>query len=128
MDTPRGPLLPTGTGWAHVERIDPSPRLSELVGHYWVARWEIPPGADHEQRILTYPACNLVIEDGAGTLYGPVTRLSTKRLAGKGSALGVLLRPAAGALLSPRPMHGIVDSSIPAGDSAWIARRRFLRP
>ena len=116
MDTPRGPLLPTGTGWAHVERINPGPRLSELVGHYWVARWEIPAGARHEQRILTYPACNLVIENGVGTLYGPVSRLSTKRLSGSASALGVLLRPAAGALLSPRPIHEIVDSSLPEGE------------
>ena len=114
MNTPRGPLLPIGTGRAHVERIDPSPRLRELVTHFWVATWEIPVGAEHEQRVLTYPACNLVVENGTGTLYGPVTRLSIRRLAGTGSALGVLLRPATGALLSPRPMPEIVDSSIPA--------------
>ncbi|MFL4474098.1 helix-turn-helix domain-containing protein [Paeniglutamicibacter sp. MACA_103] len=116
MDTPRGPLLPTGEGTAHVARLNPSAALRELVVHYWLPTWQIPAGASHEQRILSYPGCNLAIEDGIGTLYGPVTRLSTKRLSGSGRAFGVLLRPGTGALLSTIPVPELVDGSVAASN------------
>jgi AraC-like DNA-binding protein len=116
METPRGPLLPTGEGKAHVFRIDPTEALGDLVAHYWLPVWQIPPGASHEQRILTHPGCNLAIEEGIGTLYGPVTQLSTKRLSGSGRAFGVLLRPGTGALLSPVPVPTLVDDSVLATD------------
>lgn len=116
MDTPRGPLQPTGEGTAHVARLDPAPALRELVTHYWLPTWQIPAGAIHEQRILSHPSCNLAVEDGLGTLYGPVTRLWPKRLSGSGRAFGVLLRPGTGTLLSPLPVTELVDGSIPALD------------
>ncbi len=84
--------------------------------HYWLPTWQIPAGAIHEQRILSYPSCNLAVEDGIGTLYGPVTQLSIKRLSGAGRAFGVLLRPGTGALLSAVPISELVDGSIPAID------------
>lgn len=120
MATSRGPLRPAGPGHASLERFDPSPRLSGLVRHYWVPRWDVPDGAENEQRILAYPSCNLVVEIGGsapdpeGRLYGPVTGLSRKHLAGSGAAFGVLLQPAAGALLSDVPMKELADSSRPA--------------
>ena len=116
MKTPRGPLQPTGEGTAHVARFEPSAALRELVAHYWLPTWQIPAGAVHEQRILSYPGCNLAIEEGIGTLYGPVTRLSLKRLSGSGRAFGVLLRPGTGALLCSIPVPELVDGSIPALD------------
>lgn len=116
MDTARGPLQPRGTGTAHVARLEPAQALNELVVHYWLPTWQIPAGAIHEQRVLSYPGCNLAIEDGIGTLYGPVTRISLKRLAGSGRAFGVLLRPGTGSLLSPVPVAELVDGSIPALD------------
>lgn len=114
MDTSRGPLLPTGEGTAQVVRREPSAGLGEFVVHYWLPSWDIPPGAGHEQRILTYPGCNLVVENGVGTLYGPVTHLSLKRLSGSGHAFGALLRPGTGSLLSSVPVAELVDGSVPA--------------
>ncbi len=118
MDTPRGPLQPTGEGTAHVARLDPSAALRGLVVYYWLPTWQIPDGAIHEQRILSHPGCNLAIEDGIGTLYGPLTQLSLKRLSGSGRAFGVQLRPGTGALLSSIPVPQLVDASIPALDCA----------
>jgi AraC-like DNA-binding protein len=116
MDTPRGPLMPTGEGTAQVIRREPSVTLRDLVVHYWLPTWQIPAGASHEQRILTFPGCNLGIEDGVGTLYGPVTQLSLKRLTGSGRAFGVLFRPGTAFLLSPVPIAELVDGSVPALD------------
>lgn len=120
MPTSRGPLHPTGPGRVQLARFDPSPGLAGLVRHYWVPRWDIPLNAGHEQRVLAYPACNLIVEIGGGTpqprgqLFGPVSGLSRRRLAGKGSAFGVLFQPAAGALLSDVAMSALVDASRPA--------------
>lgn len=108
--------MPTGEGTAQVLRCEPSKPLRDLVVHYWLPSWQIPAGASHEQRILTYPGCNLVIEDGVGTIYGPVTHLSTKRLAGSGRAFGVLLRPGTGSLLSAVPVAELADTAVPALD------------
>lgn len=116
MDTPRGPLLPTGEGSVQVTRIDPSGSVRDLVAHYWLPTWHIPAGCTQQQRILTYPGCNLAIEDGVGTLHGPVTRLSIKQLSGSGRAFGVLFRPGTGALLSQLPMTRLADHSVPAID------------
>ncbi|MBM6622228.1 AraC family transcriptional regulator [Micrococcaceae bacterium RIT802] len=127
MPTSRGPLRPIGPGEVHLKRFDPAPALAGLVRHYWISQWDIPEGADHEQRILAYPACNLVVETGGttpdphGRLYGPVTGLSRKRLAGQGSGFGVLFQPAAGALLSDVPMLELADSSRPAAAIGFTA-------
>jgi AraC-like DNA-binding protein len=116
VETPRGPLQPTGEGTAHVARLDPAAELRDLVTHNCLPTWQIPDVASHEQRILSYPSCNLAVKDGSGTFYGPVTPLWPKRLSGSGRAFGVLLRPGAGAPLSPVPVSELVDRSIPALD------------
>lgn len=121
MPTSHGPLRPSGAGHVELTRRDPSPELAGLVRHYWISNWDIPRESDHEQRILAYPACNLVVEIGGttpdplGRLFGPVTGLSRRRLAGRGSAFGVLFQPAAGALISDVPLAELVDSSRAAG-------------
>jgi AraC-like DNA-binding protein len=127
MPTSRGPLQPVGPGRATIDRFDPSPALADLIRHHWIARWDIPAGAEHEQRILAYPSCNLIVEVGGatpdpdGTLFGPITGLSRKRLTGQGRALGVLLQPAPGSLLSDVPMPELADASRPAGAIGFTA-------
>ncbi|HXD29112.1 MAG TPA: helix-turn-helix domain-containing protein [Arthrobacter sp.] len=131
MPTSRGPLHPAGPGRVELARFDPSPELADLVRHYWVPRWDIPPEASHEQRILAYPACNLVVEVGGdspdpqGRLFGPMGGLSRRRLGGRGSAFGVLFQPAAGALLSDIPMPELVDGSRPAEAIGFTAGREI---
>ncbi|WP_417215735.1 AraC family transcriptional regulator [Arthrobacter sp.] len=117
MPTSRGPLRPSGAGSVELTRHDPAPPMAGLIRHYWISTWDIPADTEHEQRILAYPACNLVVEIGGttpdphGRLFGPVTGLSRRRLAGKGSAFGVLLQPAVGALISDVPLAELADSS-----------------
>lgn len=56
------------------------------------------------QRALQYPVCLIVVAPDYATLIGPTTGLSTRELEGEGWAAGVMLQPAAGALLLDGPI------------------------
>ncbi|MEQ3554803.1 helix-turn-helix domain-containing protein [Pseudonocardia nematodicida] len=91
----------------HLNPGDPDVRLSrfpigldELVRWVWVSRWDVPPGRTRPQRVLQYPAFNLVTDPVAATLYGPRTVVDVRELAGTSWVVGVLLRPAATPLLT----------------------------
>ena len=54
--------------------------LEALVRHVWVARWSVPAGQACPQRVLTYPAFNIVFTPEAGAmLHGPDRRSRRKR-------------------------------------------------
>ena len=98
----RGHLNP---GSPHVvfDRFDLG--LPELVRNVWVVRWDVPRPL--VQRVLNYPAVNVVTEAGPQVdgphhtgLYGPTPKVSTRTLHGVGWAVGVLFRPAATPLLT----------------------------
>ncbi len=93
----RGHLNP---GSPHVvfDRFDLG--LPELVRNVWVVRWDVPRPL--VQRVLSYPAVNVVTEAGPQVdgphhtgLYGPTPKVGTRTLLGVGWAVGVLCRPAA---------------------------------
>ena len=98
MPESKGHLNPGAPG-VELERFEPEPALADLVRHVWLARWRLPPGEVAHQRVLTYPTFNLVVMDGGAALYGPDSKLQVRTLSGNGTALGLLLRPAAGRLL-----------------------------
>ncbi|WP_432520815.1 helix-turn-helix domain-containing protein [Kineococcus sp. SYSU DK006] len=85
--------LPTFT------RLPPPPSVADLVRWFWVPQWDVDPGRTSRQHVVAFPACNLVVESGAGdpfaALAGPTTRRSHRDLTGRGWAVGALLRPAA---------------------------------
>jgi hypothetical protein len=43
--------------WQRVRltRYPAGPALNALVEWFWVARWDLPPGAVHRQQVLTHP-------------------------------------------------------------------------
>lgn len=75
------------------------PDLTDLVGGFWFPSWRVPAGESYPQRVLRYPVCLLAVAAGYARFYGPQVGLSTQVLEGTGSAAGVMLTPAAGALL-----------------------------
>jgi AraC-like DNA-binding protein len=121
----KGHLNPGSPG-VELERLDVGAGLAELVRHVWIARWRLPPGEVNRQRVLTYPTFNLVISDGGAALYGPDPKLQVRELSGSGWALGVLLRPAAGLLLSPVPPRQLVGRSRPVSDAPIEAVARAM--
>lgn len=98
--TSRGHLNPGAPG-VTLERFAVAPELAELVRHVWVARWDLPPGEISRQRVLTYPAFNVALAPFGASIHGPDPKLHVRELSGRSWTVGLLLRPAAGPLLSP---------------------------
>jgi AraC-like DNA-binding protein len=111
MAESKGHLTPGSPG-VTLERFDATPELGELVRHMWIARWDLPDGVTSTQRVLTYPAFNLVLSPGAVELYGPSPKLSLRTLSGSSWTVGLLLRPAAGTLLSPVAPAALLSSHV----------------
>lgn len=120
MPRSRGHLSPGAPG-VELLRFELREELSELVRHVWIVRWALPPGEVSQQRVLTYPTFNLVIMSGAAALYGPDPRLYVRELTGNGWAVGLLLRPAAGVLLSAVSPGELVAKSTPVTDAPIAA-------
>lgn len=118
-----------------IHRSPPSDRLADLVRRYWIPVWSIPPGQVSEQKVLQYPCCVMVVSHDYARLYGVVRGLSHVHLSGDGWAVGVMLQPAAGFLVTRRPVHELSDRSIdvsalPSLGCAWVGdiRRAMTDP
>ncbi|MGH3444921.1 MAG: helix-turn-helix domain-containing protein, partial [Nocardioidaceae bacterium] len=90
--------------------------LAELVRRYRVPVWSLPPATSTVQRVLQYPVCLLVISDSYAIMVGPDTGLGRQELAGEGWALGVMLQPAAGAMLLGGPVSRLADERMALDD------------
>jgi AraC-like DNA-binding protein len=89
----RGTLFPERL--PELYRVTPAPRAEALVRWFWITRWSLPEGEVSRQELISFPALNLVVENGLVGLAGPTTRADHTDLAGSGWAVGALLRPAA---------------------------------
>lgn len=107
----KGELRPGRT--VRIRRLEVPASVSALARHVWIPRWDLPEGEVAEQPILEYPGTNVVVEPGAAALYGPRRGLSTRVLRGRSWAVGVLLRPAAGTVMTGRSMADIVGTAVP---------------
>lgn len=83
-----------------IGRWAPEADLADLVRRYWVPTWDVPGDGSAVQQVLQYPVCLVVVADSYARFYGVAPGLSTTTLTGRGWAVGVLLQPAAGALLT----------------------------
>lgn len=85
------------------QRLEPPQPLAHAVRWFWIARWNLTSGLESRQELLPFPACNIVVEPHGVTAVGPPTRVSERRLSGKGWVVGALLLPAAVPSLVPDP-------------------------
>jgi AraC-like DNA-binding protein len=99
-----------------ISRYDPSADLADLVRRYWVPVWTVPGGEVSPQRVLQYPVCLLVVASGYARFYGPTTGVSSTVLSGTGWAVGALLQPAAGSLLTGRAVSELTDRFVDCDD------------
>lgn len=86
--------------------------LAPLARRYWVPVWSLPAGQDAEQRVLQYPVCLLVVSNSYARWYGVASKLSRTTLSGAGWAFGLMMQPAAGFLLTGRPVVELTDRHI----------------
>ncbi|RLV55705.1 AraC family transcriptional regulator [Aeromicrobium phragmitis] len=110
MVTSRGHLNP-GDAEIRFDRFDPA--LHPLVRHVWLARWDVPEGQSRPQRVLTYPAGNVVVGPDEASLHGTNPRVQVRELTGRSWVVGILLRPAAIRMLTATPPVSLVASSEP---------------
>ncbi len=97
----------------HTMHRYPAPEdLRDLVQWFWVPVWSVPDGQESVQQVLQYPCALIVVTDEYARFYGVSRGLSTTTLRGDGWAVGVLLQPAAGALLSGRSMSELTDRHV----------------
>lgn len=111
-----------------VHRYAPGPGFADLVRRYWMPVWSLPPGAVSRQRVLQYPVCLVVVADSYARLYGVRTGLSVTELTGTGWAVGVMLQPAAGALVWGRSVAELTDrfvelAEVPRVDGPGLTER-----
>lgn len=106
----RGILYPARLPSFH--RVPAPAELSDLVRWFWIPRWNLAPGRTSRQKLLPFPASNLVVEPGGVSLVGPTTGVSHRDLRGRGWAVGALLRPAGIASLHTAP-RDIRDTHVP---------------
>ena len=99
-DVERAHLIDPSDASFRIGRWAPSPDLDELVRRFWVPVWWVPPGAEAPQRVLQYPVCLIVVSNTYARFYGVVTGLSETVLTGDGWAVGVMLTPGAGGVLT----------------------------
>lgn len=99
--TSRGVLYPARLPTFHREPA--AGDLAAFVRWFWIPEWDVEPGRTSRQHLIGYPACNLVVEDTQTGIAGPTTRASYRDLAGRGWAVGALLRPAATPILVNDP-------------------------
>ena len=60
----------------HLPRFErrPAPAdLTHMIRWFWIPRWNLPPGEVSTQKVLPFPATNLVIEPSMIALHGPTT-------------------------------------------------------
>lgn len=112
MITSKGHVNP---GDPHVTFVRLGLGLDDLVRHVWIARWRIPAGQTRPQRVLTYPACNIVFTPSEACLYGPDRLVQVRELTGESWVVGILLRPAA------TPLFSGVDPARLVGDHEPLA-------
>lgn len=114
--TERAHLLDEAGYTPPIFRYTPGPGMADLVRRYWVPVWSMPPGTSTVQRVLQYPVCLLVVSPEYAVMVGPDTGLGRQPLSGEGWAVGVMLQPAAGALLLGGPVSELTDGRVSLGD------------
>lgn len=89
----RGVLYPHGLPSFH--RLPAPEPVAALVRWFWIPEWDLGDGGSLRQEVISYPACNLVVEPRTVGFAGPTSQRSFRDLEGRGWAVGALLRPAA---------------------------------
>ncbi|WP_236700501.1 helix-turn-helix domain-containing protein [Allosalinactinospora lopnorensis] len=107
----RGIIAPdAGLVRFRLDRYAPSEQVARFVDRYWLASWDL--SEPYTQRVFAHPVVNVVFTAEEAAVHGVATRVSGRRLAGRGWALGVMFRPAGFRPLLDRPMATIRDAAL----------------
>jgi AraC-like DNA-binding protein len=111
-DVERAHLVDPADRTFTIDRYPVAEDLASLARRFWVPVWAVPPGEESPQQVLQYPVCLLIVTDAYARFYGVVSGLSSTTLEGRGWGVGLMFQPAAGHLLTGRPVRELTDRSI----------------
>ena len=123
MNAATGGAGAMGAGVLHAEaaatrfglsRHPPPKDLAPLLDFCWVIRWDLRGQPPYEQAILPHPNVNLAFEAAGAAVYGVDRKIFTRRLSGKGKALGVRFRPGGFRPFCSAPISTLNDLVVPA--------------
>ncbi|MDN5768074.1 MAG: AraC family transcriptional regulator [Humibacillus sp.] len=111
-----------------IERAGVSPDLTGLARRFWIPVWAVPGGQSSPQSVLQYPVCLIVVSNSYARFYGVASGLSNTVLEGRGWAVGLMLAPSAGYLLTAQPVRRMTDhhvdlSTVPGLDGVGLTLR-----
>lgn len=93
-------------------RLLPAPALRELVEHYWLVRWDLRGQEPHLAETLPHPSVHWVTERGRSDIRGVSTGRFSRRLEGKGRALGVKFLPGGFQPFLRAPVSTVTDDTM----------------
>lgn len=95
--------------------------VSEHISRFWVPVWDFTSAQPQVQRTLQSAACLVVIAHNYQRFYGITRGMSTVELAGRGWAVGAVLRPTTGWLLWQGTMGDVIDRHVDIAEVAGLA-------
>jgi AraC-like DNA-binding protein len=120
-------------------RYPAGPALDGLIDRFWAVRWDLPPGAAHEQQVLTHPGANISVghanaERGLrqpgpveACLYGVSRGLSARVLVGQGWTVAALTRPGGLGAFIRGSAAEFTDRGVPLGQAFGTDEAALLR-
>ena len=109
-----------------IDRYPVSADLEPLARRFWVPVWDVPPGQESPQHVLQYPVCLLIVTNTYARFYGVVSGLSTTTLEGRGWGVGVMFQPAAGQLLTGRPVRELTDRFVDVAEVTGLDHAKVV--
>ena len=107
---------PAGSRPFRLHRRTPVEPLQDIVGHFWSVEWSLPPGAHHDQDVVSHPCGHLTVEADGAFVQGVPTSRFRRRLTGSGRVVSAHLRPSALSALTDRPAAGLTDRRTPLAE------------
>lgn len=97
-------------------RFAPSPALAPFVVNVWSVAWDLPPGEEVRQDVLTHPGANMTVEGDRATITGVTTGRFVRVLTGTGRVLGVRFTAAGVSTLVDGPPGRLTDATVPVAE------------
>jgi AraC-like DNA-binding protein len=113
-------ILDPAEGFEHfrLHRRPPAPDLAPFVEQHWVVEWDLRGREPYTSEVLPYPSFHLVVEDGGAFLYGVGADRFSRRLEGRGGAVGAKFVPGgAHPFLGGAPAWEFTNRTVPAREA-----------
>lgn len=124
----RGVLRPgQATQQFTLARHDPSAALAPFVDYHWIVRWDLRGQPGYSQTILPHPNVNLAFEESGAAIFGVDRKLFTRRLSGRGKALGIRFRPGGFRPFWGAPVSQLTNRVVPAAQVFGAVAEQALK-